>query len=133
MGREIQIQLLATRYRDPAGGHRLNPDTVTDPDWLPLLNTPAFPEYVSGHSTFSGAASTVLASFLGCDQVPFTVGSESLPGVTRSYDSLSAAAEEIGMSRIYGGIHFLSADLDGLASGRAIGSYVSKNLLRPVR
>ncbi len=109
-----------------------NPDTVADPNWLPLLTTPSFPEYVSGHSTFSGAASTALALFLGSNNVPFTVGSDALPGVTRSYSSLSGAAEEIGLSRIYGGIHFLSADLDGLATGRAIGNYVSANFLQPL-
>jgi len=106
-----------------------NPDTVADPNWLPLLSTPSFPEYMSGHSTFSGAASTILALFLGSNNVPFAVGSDALPNLTRSYTSLSGAAEEIGLSRIYGGIHFLSADLDGLATGRAIGNYVSTNFL----
>jgi hypothetical protein len=62
--------------------------------------------------------------------VRFTIGSDTLPDV-RSYDSFSAAADEIGMSRIYGGIHYLFSDLDGLAIGRAIGKYVSKNLLQP--
>src|SRR5262249_16655740 len=74
-----------------------NPDTEADPNWLPLLTTPSFPEYMSGHSTFSGAASTVLAQFLGSNNVPFTVGSDALPGVTRSYSNLSGAAEEIGL------------------------------------
>ena len=109
-----------------------NPDTIADPDWLPLLNTPAFPEYVSGHSTFSKAAATVLTQFFGTDHVPFSVGSDSVPGVLRSYTSFAVAAEEIGMSRIYGGIHFLSAALDGLNMGRTIGELVDGNFLLPL-
>ena len=107
-----------------------NPDTEADPDWLPLLNTPPFPEYVSGHSAFSSAAATVLAAFYGSDNVPFTVGSDSVPGVLRSYQSFAAAAEEIALSRIYGGIHFLSADVEGLEAGRHVGDYVFGHFLR---
>jgi membrane-associated phospholipid phosphatase len=109
-----------------------NLDTTADPTWQPLLNTPAHPEYLSGHSTFSGAAASLLAVFLGSDNVPFTIGSDGLPNVWRTYDSFSATAEEIGMSRIWGGIHFLSADLDGLNAGSQLGTYVFGNFLTPV-
>jgi membrane-associated phospholipid phosphatase len=109
-----------------------NADTEPDANWTSLLNTPPFPEYISGHSTFSSAAATVLTSFCGTDQVSFTVGSDALPGVFRSYNSFAAAAEEIGLSRIYGGIHFLSADLDGLEAGHRLGNYVLQNFLRQV-
>src|SRR5213078_1294159 len=100
-----------------------NPDTLSDPTWSPLLITPNFPEYISGHSTFSGAAAAVLAAFFGSDEIPFTTTSEDLPGVSRSYSSFSQAAAEAGMSRIYGGIHFQSANLNGLASGAELGGY----------
>jgi membrane-associated phospholipid phosphatase len=109
-----------------------NAETIADVEWTPLLTTPSFPEYVSGHSAFSAAAATVLARFFGADNVPFTVGSDSVSGVMRSYASFAAAAEEIGMSRIYGGIHFLSADLDALNLGRKIGEYVESNFLLPL-
>ncbi len=109
-----------------------NDDTDADPNWTPLLTTPSFPEYVSGHSTFSAAAAGVLASFFGTDRISFTVGSDAMPGVFRSYESFEEAAEEIGMSRIYGGIHFLSADLNGLEAGQQLGRYVMQNYLRPV-
>lgn len=109
-----------------------NPATEADSAWTPLLVTPSFPEYVSGHSAFSSAAATVLAQFFGTDRVSFTAVSDSAPGVTRSYSSFAAAADEIGMSRIYGGIHFLSGDLDGLSLGRAIGEYVTDHLLLPI-
>jgi len=109
-----------------------NPDTEADLNWTPLLNTTPFPEYISGHSTFSSAAAIVLASFYGTDHISFTAGSDTLPGVFRTYDSFEAAAEEIGLSRIYGGIHFLSADLDGLEAGHQIGEHVFQNFLRPL-
>jgi len=109
-----------------------NPDTLNDTNWFPLLTTPPFPEYISGHSTFSGAASTILALVLHSNDVPFTPGSDALPGVTRYYTNLALAADEIGMSRIYAGIHFLSADFDGLATGRALADYVAQNFLIPV-
>lgn len=109
-----------------------NPATTADPEWSPLLTTPSFPEYVSGHSAFSAAAATVLARFLGTDHVDFTVASDSVPDVIRAYSSFEHAADEIGMSRIYGGIHFLSGDLDGLSLGRAVGTYVDDHFLLPL-
>jgi membrane-associated phospholipid phosphatase len=109
-----------------------NPDRVRDPGWEPLLPTPPFPEYVSGHSAFSAAAAAVLAHAFGTDPISFTVGSDSLPGVVRTYRSFAETAEEIGLSRIHGGIHFLSADLDGLALGRALGEYVVRHTLQPL-
>jgi len=69
----------AIRYGDADG----NPGTVGDPSWSSYLVTPPFPDYVSGHSTFSGAASAVLALFYGTDRIAFTSGSDSVPGVTR--------------------------------------------------
>jgi hypothetical protein len=109
-----------------------NPATEADPSWVPLLATPPFPEYTSGHSTFSGAAAAVLAYVFGSDRVHFSVGSDDLPGVRRSYGSFSEAAFESGMSRIYGGIHFPSANLHGLSTGAAVGTYVAWNFLTPL-
>ena len=108
-----------------------NAATVADATWTPLINTPPFPEYVSGHSTYSGAADAVLTNFFGSN-VGFTAGSGGLSGVTRTFDSFTSAANEAGISRIYGGIHFNSANQDGLTTGRAIGSYVASNFLGAV-
>lgn len=107
-----------------------NPDTAPDPGWTPLLATPPFPEYTSGHSTFSAAAAEILARFYGTDRVPFSVGSDDLPGRYRYYQSFSQAAYESGLSRIYGGIHFMTANIEGLRSGSAVGQYVYANLLQ---
>ncbi len=107
-----------------------NPATEKDADWTPLLATPPFPEYTSGHSTFSSAGATVLAAFFGSDNIPFTTVSEDVPGVSRSYASFSEAAAEAGMSRIYGGIHFMSANQQGLLSGARLGQFVTENSLK---
>jgi hypothetical protein len=110
-----------TVIRDPSGAD--NPLVQADPNWSPLLTTPPFPEYVSGHSTFSGAAADILDNFFGTN-VGFTSTEETLPGVTRSFSSFDQAALEAGRSRIYGGIHFEFSDADGLSAGRALASYV---------
>ncbi len=93
-----------------------NPMTQGDVNWKPLIATPPFPEYVSGHSTFSGAAAEVLIEFLG--DLAFSSMSVSL---NRSFDSFTEALGEAGMSRIYGGIHFQEANLAGQNIGRSVG------------
>lgn len=108
-----------------------NPYTVADPSWTPLLPTPPFPSYTSGHSTFSAAAATVLAQVVGTDDVSFSSTSDGLPGVTRSFTSLWEAALEAGQSRIYGGIHWQYDNQDALVAGAALGHYVVDHFLRP--
>jgi hypothetical protein len=108
-----------------------NDATASDAAWEPLLVTPPFPENTSGHSTFSGAASTILTSLYG-DDFAFTTDSDGLPGVTRSFLSFSGAADEAGISRIYGGIHFQFSNEQGLATGRQLGDYVFANYLTAV-
>jgi hypothetical protein len=108
-----------------------NEATAPDPDWSSLIVTPPFPDYTSGHSTFSGAAATVLALFYGTDNIAFETGSDFRPGVRRSFSSFSAAAQEAALSRLYGGIHYRSASEDGLTSGMAIGMWTFKNYLQP--
>jgi membrane-associated phospholipid phosphatase len=95
-----------------------------DPAWAPLLVTPPFPGYVSGHSTFSGAAETVLTAFYP-GPVSFTSTADDGSRAVRSFTSFRQAADEAGRSRIYGGIHFEFDNQAGLASGRALGSWVA--------
>ena len=118
-----------------AGDHDGNVATVGDPGWTPLIATPPFPEHTSGHSTFSGAGATILALFYGTDNIPFTTGSDAMPGVTRSFTSFSDAATEAGMSRIYGGIHFMAANIGGLSAGEAIAeqAFAKYLLAKPVQ
>lgn len=96
---------------------------VIDPKWEPILNTPPFPEYPSGHSTVSGAMDAVLTAFFG-ENYAFEDQTGSPDGRNpRHFKSFREAAEEAGVSRLYGGIHFHSAIVDGLTQGRCIGQY----------
>ena len=108
-----------------------NPDTEPDSAWSSFIGTPPFPDYVSGHSTFSASAATVLAMFYGTDNIPFTTGSDFLPGVVRSFDNFSAAANEAAVSRVYGGIHFRFACEDGVDAGISIGEWTFTHYLQP--
>jgi hypothetical protein len=96
---------------------------VIDPEWEPLIPTPPFPEYPSGHSTQSAAAATVIASLLGDasfdDSTSITIGH-----AVRKFDSYGAAAREAGLSRLYGGIHFNSGNVQGRSLGECIGAKV---------
>ena len=100
-------------------------------NWMSFIVTPPFPDYVSGHSTFSAAAATVLALFYGTDDLPFTIGSDFLPGVYRSFPTPLDAADEAGDSRVYGGIHFRTASEDGLEAGISIGEWTGTHYLLP--
>lgn len=121
------VEGIREAYRDG------NPDTKADGSWEPLLVTPPFPSYTSGHSSFSGAAATILAAVIGKDDVRFESTSDGLPGVTRRFSGFWAAAEEAGMSRIYGGIHWQFDNTDGLAGGKKVAEHVLANCFRPVR
>lgn len=115
------------------GANDNNPATEADPDWIPLMPSPTFADYVSGHSTFSRCAATVLANFFGTDAIPFSTPGEGMTDAVRSFSGFSAAADEVGMSRIFGGIHFPSANYWGQAQGRAIATHVVTHFLRPIQ
>ncbi len=100
-------------------------------NWMSFIVTPPFPDYVSGHSTFSAAAATILPLFYGTEDLPFITGSDFLPGVYRSFATCLDAAGEAAVSRIYGGIHFRSASEDGLQAGINIGEWTATHYLLP--
>lgn len=106
----------------------IRPETVInqyiDQDWLPLLQTPPFPEYTSGHSVISGAAGVALTSIYG-EPFPFEDDSELIYGLpVRNFDSFTAASDEAAISRLYGGIHYMPAIENGVAQGRKLGRYL---------
>src|SRR5436305_7710910 len=100
-------------------------------NWMSFIVTPPFPDYVSGHSTFSAAAATVLPLFYGTEDLPFTTGSDFLPGVYRSFSTCLDAAEEAAVSGIYVGNHSRFTTVDGLQAGISIGEWTFTNYLRP--
>jgi hypothetical protein len=108
-----------------------NLGTIKDPTWEPLLDTPPFPDYVSGHAAFGGAAGAVLRDFFGRN-VSFDIPSQELPGVSRSYDNFIEAVIENALSRVYGGIHIGEASVDGVLGGIIVGeaaaNFASDNL-----
>lgn len=110
-----------------------NDQTRADPNWMPLsapaFFTPPVPDYPSTHTVLGAGAAEVLIRNFG-DRVTFNVVSTTLPGVTRRFDSITAAAWENGMSRIYGGIHFRHAVQDGFKQGQSIGRAASRMLPR---
>lgn len=105
-----------------------NPNTAADTQWTPLITTPPFPEYTSGHSTFSGAADPVMSAVFGSDYGFGDRGDRTI-NTLRTYENFSEAADESGISRLYGGIHFMSANVNGLNAGRNLGNYVVQNFL----
>jgi hypothetical protein len=109
-----------------------NPNLKTNPDFIPNLASPSFPAYVSGHSGFSAAAARSIALFFGTDDIPFSVGSDGLPGVVHTFDKLSDAQREAGMSRVWGGIHTMSDNLEGQKMGMEVADWVHANALLPV-
>ncbi len=95
--------------------------------WKPLIDTPPFPEYPSGHSTVSAAAATVLTALFG--EMEFTDSTEEEFGYgTRTFKNFMEAAQEASLSRVYGGIHYLNGCLNGTEHGVRIGQHVLKTL-----
>ncbi|MCZ8192576.1 MAG: phosphatase PAP2 family protein [Microcystis sp. LE19-338.1B] len=122
-----------------AGGFAANDgidSTVGDPNWKPLLselmgvNSPPFPDYMSGHSAMGGAFAGVMTNYFGDDYV-FSAVSQELPGVVRSFDSFYQAGLEDALSRIYGGVHVYEACIDSFEMGLAVGNFVASNFFQP--
>jgi hypothetical protein len=107
----------------PEAGSDGNPQTTPDPDWTPLLATPPVPEHPSGHAQVTGAITTTLALFFRTDRVAFSGFSQDT-NTTRRYGSFSHALREVIEARIWGGIHFRTADNQGAVEGAKLGAYV---------
>lgn len=99
-----------------------------DEEWLPLLQTPPFPEYTSGHSVISRAAAVTLTDLYG-DNFDFVDTTEIAYGLPeRSYTSFIHASEEAAISRLYGGIHYMMAIEEGIKQGQGVGDYIVQGL-----
>jgi hypothetical protein len=112
------------------GGTDDNPETTPDANWLPEVgNTPPDPAYPGAHAVISAAAAAILTAVLHRDHLDFAVTSEVLPGVERSFASLSSAAEEATQSRIFAGVHFRSDLTSGHRLGRDVADFVLDHFL----
>ncbi len=110
----------------------IRPETVInehiDESWQPLLQTPPFPEYTSGHSVISGAASTALTKVFG-NNFAFLDSLETRFGLKpRKFASFEEAANEAAISRLYGGIHYMPAIENGLKQGQKLGKFIVENV-----
>jgi hypothetical protein len=131
--------ITAIREADTDG----NPKTDADPGWLPLFDpstvqfgpplvTPGFPEQPSGHSCISSAITHTLRTFFRTDEMSFSAFSNRTR-TTRTFNSFSQALDEIIDARVWGGIHFRTADRDGAKLGKEVAQFLRKNYFKPLR
>ncbi len=109
-----------------------NPDTTGDPNWTPLAVTALDPSYAGAHAEISQSAAATLRDFFGTDRVDLSLTNPSLPGIVRSFQSFSQAADEAAASRIYAGQHFRYDEDAGQALGDEVGNFVFDSILGPV-
>jgi hypothetical protein len=118
-----------------------NPATEADPGWLPLFDpstptlpllvSPGFPDHPSGHSCVSSAIVHTLQDFFGTDKMPVTFRSSRFPGQSRSFDRFSRVLKEIIDARVWGGIHFRTADVQGAVLGKKVAHWELKHYFQP--
>jgi hypothetical protein len=120
--------ITAIREADTDG----NPGTTKDKDWWPLIETPGFPEHPAGHTAGSGAIVGMLQNFFRADRIRFSAWS---PGsrTTRTFDSFSQALEEVINSRVWGGIHFRTGDIQGARLGMEVARWARTHYFKPVK
>jgi hypothetical protein len=109
-----------------------NPRTTADPDWTPLLVTPAQPDYPSGNTCGTGARMAAYRAFFGTDRIAFS-GLSADTGTRRHFRSFSQATAEVIEARIWGGIHFRTAGVSGAHLGEAVAAQIVKHHFRPRR
>ncbi|GHJ47537.1 hypothetical protein Cs7R123_48790 [Catellatospora sp. TT07R-123] len=119
--------ITAIREADTDG----NPDTAADPAWTPLLDTPPWYEHSSGHSCNISAWTHALHDFFGTDKVAFS-GLSPVTGTTRSFATFTAARKELIGARVWGGIHFRTADVAGAVIGAKVAKYERHHWFAPV-
>jgi PAP2 superfamily len=119
--------ITAIRQADNDG----NPATLGDRTWTPLFETPAFPEHPSGHTCISGAVVKTLQDFFGTDKIAFREVFSSSSNSRRSFERFSEAIKEIIDARVWAGIHFRTADVQGAVLGKKIARYLREHYFQP--
>jgi PAP2 superfamily len=111
-----------------------NPDTTADAAWESLLVNPPYPDHPSGHNCASGSIVATLQDFFGTDVMSFGATStptSTIPAITRDFSSFSQAIREIRKARVWGGLHFMSADSQGATLGRKVANYRENHYFQP--
>jgi hypothetical protein len=119
--------ITAIREADTDG----NQATTADPNWLPLIPTPAYPDHPSGLTALSGAFVATLQASYETDEVAWS--DTNAAGLTRSFTRFSQAVDETVDARVWSGIHFRRADEQGATLGRQVAKWVERRAFRPVR
>ena len=119
-----------------------NPATEADPDWkalfdpltatVPALSTPGFPDHPSGHSCVSSATLNAMQEFFGTDKIAFDIVSSRFPTQPRHFERFSDALKEVIDARVWGGIHFRTADVQGKVIGKKVAHWERKHYFQPV-
>lgn len=116
-----------------AGDADGNPETAGDPNWAPFIVTPCFPSYPSNHGSASNGAAAVLRRVYGEDGHSITLTNPAVPSIVLQYTSFKQITDDISDARVYGGIHFRTDQEAGARLGRAVGTSVYRNNLRPIK
>jgi hypothetical protein len=109
-----------------------NPATTADPSWVPLVNTPPYPEYVSGYSGVTGAFSRALGTALDTRHLRLELTSTAVPGATREYATAGALDADVIDARVWLGFHFRFADTGGVQIGQRVADWSLDRYFRPV-
>ena len=129
---ETALKIRANDFQNP------DPRVKLRPQWQTVITTPPFPAYTSGHSSFGAVGARLMAHVIGTDEVRFSqqcpdqVIWPQLRGVTRHFTRISQSAEENGMSRIYGGVHWLKDHSESMRIGYGIGDHIFANFFHKV-
>jgi hypothetical protein len=117
------------------GDNDTNPDTVGQSNWTPLIATPPYPEHTSGYNCASGAYMHTAKAFFGGNRMEFSVvkfPGNVTPNPTRNYGQLTAVVKDTIDARVYQGIHFRAADVQGVALGKDVAHWLDKHYFQPV-
>jgi hypothetical protein len=109
-----------------------NPATTADPTWVPMITTPAYPEYPSGYNAFNASVTGGLEELFHTQHLNLTLTSTAVPNVTRHYDSGRAERTDVVNARIWLGIHFRSADLASVNLGLQLSDWTLDHYFQPV-
>ena len=118
------------------GDNDTNPDTVGDPDWTPLIATPPYPDHTSGYNCASGAFMHTAKAFFGKNRMEFSVvkfPGNVTPNATRDYGQLTAVVKDTIDARVYQGIHFRTADVQGAGLGKDVARWLDKHYFQQVK
>jgi hypothetical protein len=109
-----------------------NPDTTADPSWVPMINTPAYPEYSSGYNVVTAATTGSLADVFHTDHLNLALISTAVPNVTRHYDTGTAVRADVVDARVWLGIHFRTADIASRNLGLQLSDWTLDHYFQPV-